>query len=56
MQRVNKLKGLNEFGYPLKASYSFIPRTIKKNDLNLKMKQYQEYRKRLQRKIEEINY
>ena len=55
IRKINKLKGLNEFGFPLKASYGFIPRTVKKNDLNIKMKKYQDYRRRLQRKIEEIN-
>ena len=55
IKRINKLKGLNEFGFHLEYSHSFITRAIKKNDLNIKMKKYQEYRKRLQRKIEEIN-
>ena len=55
MLKKNKSKGLNEFGFPLKASNSFIPRALKRNDLNIKIKKYQEYRKRLQRKIEERN-
>ena len=53
-RRLNKLKGLNEFGFPLKASNSFIPRMIRKNDLNIKLKNYQEYKKKLQRKFEEM--
>ena len=53
--KLNKLKGLNEFGFPLKASNSFIPRSIIKNDLNIKLKNYQEYKKKLQRKFEELN-
>ena len=51
----NKLKGLNEFGFPLKASDSFIPKIIKGNDLNIKMQKYQEYRRRLHRKIADMN-
>ena len=51
----DKLKGLNEFRFPLKVSHSFVPKIIRKNNLDIKMQRYQEYRRRLIRKIEDIN-
>ena len=55
IKRINKIKGLNEFGFPLQISKVFKPKIIKvNNDLKLKMKNYQEYRRKLQRKFEEI--
>lgn len=56
LQKINKLKGLNEFGFPLEASKSFIPRMLhNNNDFNIKVQKYKEYRRRIERKIEEIS-
>jgi len=56
IQKMNKLKGLNEFGFPLESSKSFIPRMLhNNNDFNLKVQKYREYRRRIERKIEENN-
>lgn len=56
IQKINKLKGLNEFGFPLEASKSFIPRKLHNNiDFNLRVQKYKEYRRRIERKIEEIS-
>jgi len=56
IQKMNKLKGLNEFGFPLESSKSFIPRVLhNNNDFNLKVQKYREYRRRIERKIEENN-
>ena len=55
LQAMNKLNGLNEFSFPSQPSKPFIPKSIKSQDFKIKMKKYQDYRRRLQRKIEEIN-
>ena len=56
LQKINKLKGLNEFGFPLESSKSFIPRMLhNNNDFNIKVQKYKEYRRRIERKIEEIS-
>ena len=55
IRRINKLKGLNEFGFPLNPRKSFIPKLIKGVDFTIKMKRYQEYRRKIERKIEEMN-
>jgi CRP-like cAMP-binding protein len=56
IRKINKLKGLNEFGFPLEASKSFIPKMLhNNNDFNIKIQKYKEYRRRIERKIEEIS-
>ena len=56
IRKMNKLKGLNEFGFPLEASKSFIPKMLhNNNDFNIKIQKYKEYRRRIERKIEEIS-
>ena len=57
IEKFNKLRGLNQFGFPLSYS-SFIPKyTLKANnsDFKIKIQKYKEYRQALERKMEEVN-
>ena len=57
-KRLDNLKGLYQFGFPLNDNKTFIPKyklKFNKNAFNLKIKKYKEYKKELAKKIEEIN-
>ena len=57
-KRINNLKGLNQYGFPLNINKALIPKNklkFNKNSFDIKIKKYKEYKKGLAKKMEEIN-
>ena len=56
-KKLNNLKGLNQFGFPLNDNKSFFPKynlKFNKNAFNIKIKKYKDYKKEIAKKMEEI--
>ena len=51
---INQNKNTNRIGVEKAYIKKYIPKTIRSKDLVIKIKKYQEYRKKIQRKIEEM--